>query len=360
MAILVILLWVASIAFAWVITGYSPFTLLIDAMSGIIHQLQKRSGNAYNKNKTDFSRMSRKEKRKSKRYKFHSFLNEIMLDLGWKDAGITVEGYNLLLQLGGIIIGLIALFSGVALLMSVFLGTLAYVLLVALSFLCSRMAHARRKEALMAAEDILSISMSQGIVNAVERALPSIDPLVRPAFKSFYDEVYLRNVDVKTAIIRLNERCGELFDSFCEKAITFEAERRPGMDSIFQYNIKINSTIRLLDHRCDRAFRAMNKNFLMSIAILFGFLTYTMLSMYEMFEFYMKTDTGKAILCLYIAGAAITFIYSQYVQSKPFKYGNGIKFLSDDAVREYESTEAKITRYVKSIKNFLPQGKKGE
>ena len=114
---------------------------------------------------------------------------------------------------------------------------------------------------------------------------------------------------------------GEQFDDFCEKCKIFERERRPGMEDVFQYNISRNAFVRELDRECDKTFTAMNRNYLASIGIIIGFIIYNMMAYYDIRQFYMSS-MGRVLLTLYFTISAIVFIYLQYIQSKPFKYGN--------------------------------------
>ena len=64
----------------------------------------------------------------------------------------------------------------------------------------------------------------------------------------------------------------------------------------------------------------MNKNFLASVGIIFGFILYNMMAYAEIRTFYLS-GIGKALLVLYLLMVSIAFIAIQYIQSKPFKFG---------------------------------------
>jgi hypothetical protein len=172
----------------------------------------------------------------------------------------------------------------------------------------------------MDAEDFLCSSMSLGVVQAIEDNYRMMDKMVQPQFEDFLRSVYDRNMDVFTALDILNSKCGEQFDDFCEKAKVYEREKRPGMEDVFQYNISRNAYIRELDRNCAKIFGQMNKNFLASIGIIFGFIMYNMLAYAEIRQFYLS-GIGKALLVFYMLVVAIAFIVIQYIQSKPFKFG---------------------------------------
>lgn len=302
------------------ISGVGPIELIKQLSEDLLMYLAKRAGKKKLKHEEKFSMMSKKEKLKNSSYKFYSFVNEILLDIGWRDKGITVEGFNTFIDL---IVGVLAIVFYLwlkNLFFTAIVSGVIFILMYAVVFLLSRLHHTKRKNALMDAEDFLCSSMSQGIVQAVEDNYKMMDKSIQPIFEDFVRSIYDRNVDVYTAIDTLNEKCGEQFDDFCEKAKAYERERRPGMEDIFQYNIAHNAFVRELDRECSKAFSAMNKNFLMSIGIILGFICYNMLSYADIRHFYFS-GFGKALLVFYFVIVALVFVYIQYIQSKPFKYG---------------------------------------
>lgn len=302
------------------ISGIGPIQLIKQLGESLLLILAKKAEKTKIKNEEKFSVMNKKEKKQNSAYKIYSFINEILLDIGWKNKGITVEGFNMFIYL---IVGILSIFSYAWLKNLFFTAVLASVFLVliyAITFLLSRLHHTKRKIALMDAEDFLSSSMSQGLVQAVKENYRMMDKTIQPVFEDFVCSIYDRNVDVFTAIDILNEQCGEQFDDFCEKAKIYERERRPGMENVFQYNIAKNAYVRELDRECSKTFGIMNKNFLMSIGIILGFIFYNMLAYEDIRKFYFS-GFGKALLVFYFVVVAIAFIYIQFIQSKPFKYG---------------------------------------
>lgn len=231
-------------------------------------------------------------------------------------------------------------------LLAAVIGFVLYTLLVALLFLVSRMNHTRRKNALMDAEDLLCSAMSNGLITAVEDTIQSMDYSIQPVFKRFLDEIYNRNMDIGTAIDNLNLNCGSQFDLFCDKAKTFERERRPGMETVFQYNISRNSFVRILDRECSKAFQAMNRNYLASLSIIMGFLAYNILSYDKMAEFYFSSF-GKLLLSGYFMVSALTFIYIQYIQSKPFRYGTQGNTEEDHTVEVMQQNGNRMSRILR-------------
>lgn len=319
-SVFTIVLIILGISAVYAVTGVSLLTLISDFWGFLMRKLSKKSAKNYEANLSRFSVMSKKQKRESFRYRVYSFINEILLDLGWKNKRITVEGFNMFLLLSTTIIGLAMYIFLRSVFLTVLFSLVVWVLLYAITFLVSRISHVSRKSALMDAEDFLCGSMSQGIVMAVEDNINMIDKSIQPVFKEFISSIYDRNMDVFTALENLNIACGEQFDDFCEKCKAFERERRPGMEDTFQYNIARNAFVRELDRECNKTFAAMNRNYLASLAIIICFIVYNMLAYGSIRDFYLS-GFGKLLLTFYFSVSSIAFIIIQYIQSKPFKYG---------------------------------------
>lgn len=331
-----------------VITGYDPVQLLLDLFRSLVGWLNGRSVKEREKNETKFGQMTEREKRKSLRYRYHSFINEILLDMGWSSRNISVEGIDTLMITISIFVGLLVWILLGSLILGILIAPVFYATAIAFLFLASRMNHTHRKTALMDAEDIICANMGQGVLTAIESNIDSFDPFVTAPFKQFLDEIYNRNASVEAALHNLNVNCGEQFDLFCDKAITYEKEHRPGMENVFQYNINRNAEIRMLDRECAKAFTAMNRNYLLSILIIFGFFCYTTISYSGVGAFY-ATGFGKFLLTMYLVLSALVFIYIQFIQSKPFRYG-GREVLTDaTAAVDFENSTFRRTKQTQWI-----------
>lgn len=335
-----------------VITGSGPIEILRYYFGRLVGALSGHSAKTREKNRVALGQMTAKEKKKNKKYRFLSFLSEILLDMGWDGKGITVEGINTLLQAITVFIAGLVWITMNSFLLALVVAPVFYATLVALLFLFSRMNHSRRKQALMDAEDIICANMGQGTVVAIETNIGSFDPFVVPVFKQFLDEVYNRNASVEAALNSLNANCGEIFDNFCDKAKAYERERRPGMENLFQYNINHNAEIRNLDRECAKAFTAMNRNYLLSLAIIAGFVIYTIVTYDGVAHFY-SSGFGRFLITLYAVASAIVFIYIQYIQSKPFIYGTRGVVPDTSAARKYEDETYNRTRQTRWVADKL-------
>ena len=134
-------------------------------------------------------RMSREERRKSWRFKYQQLLNDILLDLGWKQAGVTINGLTILVFTISTIISALGYMTSSSIVMTFMLFICAYVLIVVVLFSVSRERHRQRKIILIQAEDMLCASISNGLINAIKMNVNNIDPEIRDDFKMFLQEV---------------------------------------------------------------------------------------------------------------------------------------------------------------------------
>lgn len=202
-----------------VITGYDPVRLLLDLFRSLVGWLNGRSVKEREKNETKFGQMTEREKRKSLRYRYHSFINEILLDMGWSSRNISVEGVDTLMITISIFVGLLVWILLGSFILGILIAPVFYATAIVFLFLASRMNHTHRKTALMDAEDIICANMGQGVLTAIESNIDSFDPFVTAPFKQLLDEIYNRNASVEAALHNLNVNCGEQFDLFCDKPL---------------------------------------------------------------------------------------------------------------------------------------------
>ena len=124
------------------------------------------------------------------------------------------------------------------------------------------------------------------------------------------------------------------------------------MENLFQYNINHNAEIRNLDRECAKAFTAMNRNYLLSLAIIAGFVMYTIVTYDGVAHFY-SSGFGRFLITLYAVASAIVFIYIQYIQSKPFIYGTRGVVPDTSAARKYEDETYNRTRQTRWVTDKL-------
>lgn len=296
------------------IFGISPIDAVITAFKILFGKTSDAVDKANESMRARTARMSREAKKKSWRYKYQVLLNDILLDLGWKQMGVSIEGLTLLILLVAILIdglGYLALHSIIGI---VIVGIAAYVTTIAVLFSMSRSAHRRRKALLIAAEDLLCANMTKGLTHAIRTNITQIDPEIRDEFKAYLTDVDC-NMPILEAIDRLNERLGSKFDNFCEKAKDITESYQPGAEDNFLFNITSNAIETELDNEVYEANFNANVDYFATLGLLVIFFFMTA-SMYDsMLEFYFR-GAGRFLLAFYILTAIAVYIYTQWQGSR--------------------------------------------
>ena len=302
------------------LTGVEITEYLKAFLARFLGFVSKSARDAAVQNKRRIDTMSVVQRRKSPLYRYYAFVNEILLDMGWKQMGVTVEGLTAVVFLGTVIVSS----TGLVVLQNIFLVIIAaivsFAVMLAFMFLMSRVGHRRRKKLLIQTEDLLCSSISVGLVTCIEENMRQIPHELRPEFQRFIEQYTLQNMPIEKAIHNLNDNLGTKFDKFCDKAINFEKSgANRGLQDLFRYNIEENSFITELDMMCEVAFADMNRDLLATCLLLVGFIGFTIASMPFVASFYL-TGFGKFLLIVYMVILSVGFIWMQWLQSANFEF----------------------------------------
>lgn len=271
-------------------------------------------------NKRKIETMSVLQRKKSWLYRYYSFINEILLDMTWKQKGVTVEGLTAVVFIGTCIVSTFSLVTLRNVILVLMTAAMSFVLMIAFMFLMSRVGHRRRKKLLIQAEDLLCSSISVGLVKCIEDNMKQIPHELQPEFRKFLEQYVMQNMPIEKAINNLNNNLGSKFDKFCDKAINFEKSgANKGMQDLFRYNIEENSFTSELDMMCEVAFADMNMDFLASTGVIIGYIFFTVTAIPFVASFY-TTGFGKAMIVLYAAILSGGFIFTQWLQSANFEF----------------------------------------
>lgn len=301
------------------LTGVHITDVLTDFIAWSLSFLSKKSRDEYLKSKQEFSRMSAVQKRKSWKYRYYAFINDLLVCLNLRPLGITVEGLTIVILLCTVVISLCA----TVIINSFFLFCIAFMILyvgiVAFLYLVSRIGYRERKKQILETLDILCSVMSDGIILAVKGSLHLIPPSIKPYFNKFLLNVENLNKSLEESINILNDELGELFDEFCETVIMFEQDRAPGMDSLFSFIIADNAKALLRDKKIERESNKVNKDFAATCILLVVTVLYTVTTYDFVREIY-AGSFGQFLLIMYVLLGLVVFIFTQYLMAKPYRY----------------------------------------
>lgn len=266
-----------------------------------------------------FERMTLDQKRKSKKYKYYCFMNEMLDTFQFKERGVTVEG---------ITIGLIAIWVAIGVLLGILTSNVAFIILlpilafpttIAGMFLASRVGVRRRKQMFLDSMDILCAVMSDGFLKAVKSSMLQFPEEVRPYFDRFVKNVELLNISLPDAVRQLNREIGSLYDEFCDTVITYEANHALGMETLFNFYIEENAKTLERDRAIKRMSDAVNLDYFASLGVIVLFGAVTTLLLTGGPGLWAK-PIGLFIGVLILIGAVGVFIFIQYLLSKAYVY----------------------------------------
>lgn len=315
---LVMLFCFGAAVFAYKIPTYLFGISPIDGIMQLWRLIFGKTSNAVSKFNADMyaktERMSRSAKKKSLLYKYQTLLNDILLDLGWKQMGVTIEALTLMILVLTIIIDTLCYLALRSVLGIIIFGAGAYIVVISVMFTVSRGAHRRRKALLISAEDLLCANMSKGITHAIRENIEQFDVEIRDDFKAYLTDIDC-NMPTLEAIDRLNDRLGSKFDNFCEKAKDITINYQPGSEDNFLFNITSNAIETELDNEIYEANSNANMDYFATLVLLIIFFFVTNGMYGDMTEFYFR-GAGRILLVLYILVAIAVYIYTQWQGSR--------------------------------------------
>jgi len=243
--------------------------------------------------------------------KYLMFVETIIIDL---KLGINVDNFNTLLII--MVGGLSAVYYKITgdLILSILLAVATIVVLVSFLVQVSRVAVKQKVDKVMEAEDLICPLINNGVVNAIEKALPSIDESIRPYFERFLVQHKVQGYTIYEALDNLKYSLGNTSNGFIEKAKIFEYGERDGMVSIFMDVVDNNAIRREINAEKDYAFRTINRNLMYKITIVGVFGAYVMTDD-SVRNFLLVHDLGKLVLSLVIIMFAVIYALNQKIQS---------------------------------------------
>lgn len=315
---IVLLLCVFAVIFAYkgikYLFGRSPVDALIEIGRALFGRAETAVSRANESMRAKNARLSREARKKSWRYKYQVLLNDILLDLGWKQMGVTIEGLTLLILFATLLLEVLGWIVFKNIFVLIIVGFAAYATIIAVLFSLSRSAHRTRKALLISAEDILCANMSKGLTVAIRTNINQIDADIRDEFQAYLNDIDC-NMPTIEAIDRLNDRLGSKFDNFCEKAKDITENYQPGSEDSFMFNIASNAIETELDNEIYEASSNAIMDYFATLILLIVFFFVTC-GMYDSLKEFYFEGVGKFFLFLYILAALGVYIYTQWQCSR--------------------------------------------
>lgn len=312
-------IFVLSLIFMCMLTRVNLLHVFRDIIRAFNKGISNKSKEYHEDTNSQFERMTLDQKRKSKKYAYYCFVNEMIATFQFKERGITVEGFTIGIVVLWIIAGLILAVLSANVAFAILAPILGFPTTLAGMFLASRVGVRRRKQMLLDSMDILCAVMTDGILKAVKGNIQQFPEDVRHYFDSFIKNVELLNMSIPDAVRRLNHDIGGLYDEFCDSVINYEANRAAGMETLFNFYIEENAKALERDRAIKRMSDDVNMDFFASLGaiVLFAVITsYTLTGGPGLWA----TPIGIVVIVVIITGAVSVFTYIQYLLSKAYIY----------------------------------------
>ena len=254
---------------------------------------------------------------KRARVKFYRFLNDLTIDLGLKQQGATP--YEFLFIVSVIVL------LGTLIFCQLLFGSFVMVLIMFPIILCgticvlytkANVAHDRRIEAIIEAENIICNNIANGVLVAVKSSINVIPSEVRGEFRDFIDNVESKNFHIRTALMELNNNLGSVADDFIKKCIVFEMEEEHGIVGMFKDVVEINTIKSEMRIEMKRRFEEVKTEFILGAAMIFVFLGGVLAIFEDVRAFYFNTLIGQIIISLDLLLLIAEFVYITYLRAQ--------------------------------------------
>lgn len=283
-------------------------------MAGIRDWITKHVGHFFDKNNSELQRLSLSKRSKKFFYRYQNFINDILLDLKWKEKGLNVQTFTVANLIFSFVIALVIAIIFMNIISIVLFLPLVYVITVCVLFMISRDAHSYRVSLVRKAENTLCINMSLGVCKAVEVSINALPTDIRYVFEEFLYNINNTGMGVIPALDKLNDSLGSDFNNFCKKAKTITLNSSMSPD-IFLDNIKHNNAKDDEEHEVMKCYRELNIFFFMGIGAMFAFVA-LMFVMLPGLKSFLHEFSGQVWIFALILPIVIVFVGIQLQFSK--------------------------------------------
>lgn len=241
--------------------------------------------------------------------KYYKLCKEILADLDLGDS--TVEALSLVLGITstviGIVVGTVIRSFGFGLAMV----PIAYVLLLTTLYMLATFGHYKRLFAFMDAEILIISTIDRGVFASVQLNMSQFDPIVRPYYQEFVDNIEQYKMSFDDAIDILGNRIGPRFDDFKEKAKVLENNKRAGSEEVFNDNLKLNSKLRVRSIKLMNFISVLRQEFASCVALVIAFAVLAFSQADGLLDWILKNPAGQILLALHVIALALSFAWTQ-------------------------------------------------
>ena len=245
--------------------------------------------------------------------KYNRFVENLIIDL---ELPLTLESFTSTLCIVFVVLVLLVLIFMQNVTLSLVIAISVFIGLATLFVMRSQSLKATKMSDIMDAEDIICPLAQEGVLVAIKKATQGdehIPKSIRPYFIQFVNNCENNGYSFKQAMETLNRQLGHKFDGFAKKAIIFEYNERKGMADIFMDVVDENAILREVNNKKDKAFKKMNRDFLMKTLIIILFFMYA-LTIPEFKSAMLDTTLGKILNTILVSVICLSFAKCQSLQ----------------------------------------------
>ena len=245
--------------------------------------------------------------------KYNRFVENIIIDF---ELPLTLESFTSTMCIVFVILVLLILIFMQSVTLSLVIAVSVFIGLATMFVMRSQHLKAAKMENIMDAEDIICPLAHEGVFVAIKKVIQSdnhISENIRPYFVQFINNCENNGYSFKQAMEMLNRQLGHKFDSFAKKAVVFEYNERKGMADIFMDVVDENAILREINYKKDKAFRKMNRDFLLKTLIILLFFLYA-LTIPDFRNAMLDTTGGKIINTILVSIICLSFAKCQSLQ----------------------------------------------
>jgi len=245
--------------------------------------------------------------------KYNNIVETAIMDFNWP---LTLESFTSALAVTFVFLVFAVLLFMKNLTLSVTIAISIFIVIITAFIMQSKSLKAERVASIMDAEDVICPFAHEGVLVAIKKVLESdehISDNIRPYFVQFVNNCEHNGYSFRQAMEVLNRHLGPKFDNFAKKAIVFEYNERKGMADIFLDVTDDNAILREINRKKDKAFRKMNRDFMLKTLIVALFFLYA-LTVPDFKAFMIESTPGKVINTILLSVVCISFARCQALQ----------------------------------------------
>ena len=306
---------ISAVLFIVYITNMPVLELLSKLVKWIINAFAKlvhKSEDSYHRD-LEIGKIDEKRKR----VQIYRFLSELIIDLDLSYSGITpYELFFLTITLTFVVTTVLCKLIFDSIFMTFLLSPVAIIAVFCIMYTKANLAHDKRIENVIEAENIICNNIRNGVVVAIRDSLDVLPKEVRPDFKDFLDNIEQKNYHIKTALLELNGRLGGVADDFIKKCIVFEMEEEHGIAGMFQDIVEMNNINMEMRVQMKRQFEQVMTDFKIGAGMIFAFLGGVLIIFPDVRDFYFGNTIGQMIIAADILLLIAEYVFITYLRAK--------------------------------------------